>query len=71
MFDIKIYYYLKGLEISLSGLYHWIWFAQQYDIAFGEHGTLRSSLNDWLLVCLDDRVYLRTAMIVNSSYINC
>jgi len=41
-------------------LYDRIGFAQQYDIAFGDHGALSRGLNDRLLVGLDDRVHLRT-----------
>lgn len=56
--DIQIYYYLKGLKVPLGGLYNRVGFAQQYDVAFGEHGTLRRRLDDGLLIRLDDGVHL-------------
>lgn len=56
--DIQIYYYLKSLKVALGGLYNRVGFAQQYDVAFGEHGTLRRRLDDGLLVRLDDGVHL-------------
>lgn len=56
--NVKIYYYLKRLQVPLGGLYDRIRFAQQYHVAFGEHGALRGRLDDGLLVGLDDRMHL-------------
>lgn len=68
--NIKIYYYLKRLQVPLGGLYDRIRFAQQYHVALGEHGALRRRLYDGLLVGLDDRMYLQRNNNNNNNGLN-